>query len=68
MYYDVNAVAAAPLCKAVTEALESVTDAATCSSVAPTFLPVSGVSCILGSRELNLLVLDVIAAGAHNQP
>ncbi|KAG0586955.1 hypothetical protein KC19_2G130800 [Ceratodon purpureus] len=68
VYYDVNAVAAAPLCKAVTEALESVTDAATCSSVAPTFLPVSGVSCILGSRELNLLVLDVIAAGAHNQP
>lgn len=68
MYYDAKAVAAAPLCAAVADALESINKAATYGYVAPTFLPVSGASWSLGSQELNLLVLDVIAAGAHNQP
>lgn len=67
VYYDVKAVAAAPLRAAVAEALKGINEAATHGHVAPTFLPVCGAGCTLKSPELNLLVLDVTAAAGHNQ-
>ena len=68
MYYDAKAVAAASLRAAVAEALESVSGGATSGQVVPTFIPVSGASCTFESRQLNLLVLDITAAGAYSQP